>query len=97
MVTIEITKSGVYNQKGEPIEVGTKLELEAEPRGWVNKYRVVSDDSGKELHTNDDGEPDGELAARYEEVLGKKPHPSMKAETMQAKIDEALDGSNDNS
>lgn len=35
------------------------------------------------------------LRDRYEEVIGKKPHANAKAETMQAKIDEALSESGD--
>lgn len=46
-VTVEITRKGVFDRKGEPVPVGTKLTLDKEPRGWVNKYRVVSDASGK--------------------------------------------------
>lgn len=48
MVTIEITKSGVYGQNG-PIPVGTVLDVPHEPTGWANKYRVVSDSKGKTL------------------------------------------------
>lgn len=47
MVRIEITKSKVYDQKGNQIPVGTVLELAAEPMQWANKYRVVASSDGK--------------------------------------------------
>lgn len=47
-VTIEITQRGVY-QNGEMVSVGEKLTMDAEPTGWVNKYRVVNSDEGKRM------------------------------------------------
>lgn len=47
-VTIEITRRGVY-QNGEMVPVGEKLTMDAEPTGWVNKYRVVNADEGKRM------------------------------------------------
>ncbi len=47
-VEIEITRRGVY-QGSEMLPVGTRLTLDKEPTGWVNKYRVVNEESGKTM------------------------------------------------
>jgi len=42
---IEITRSGVYDEKGEEVEVGTELTVKGDsvPAWLVNKGRVVAD------------------------------------------------------
>lgn len=110
MVTIEITKSGVFDGGGNRVPVGTQLTFSRMPKNMQNKFRVVSDteDGSKQMEvatpepdhesgnvSMDDADADTELRAEYESVLGKKPGPRMKPETMQKHIDEArADGDN---
>ncbi len=47
-VEIEITRRGVY-QGSDMIPVGTRLTLDKEPTGWVNKYRVVNSAEDKTM------------------------------------------------
>lgn len=81
MVTVEITKPGIYGLDGKPVAPGTKMELEREPTNWRGRYRVVSSDEGKtlEVATPDPAEePEdehdiGELRAQYEAKFGEEP------------------------
>lgn len=58
------TSSGIYGSDGKEIEIGTELDFEEEPTGWVGRYDVVSDGAttGKEPVIN----PDDGKAAIYE-------------------------------
>lgn len=51
-IKIEITGRGVYGAQGE-IPVGTELTVKAEPTGWAGRYRVISDDTDKEIVVNE--------------------------------------------
>lgn len=54
-VQIQITGPGIYNSKGEQIEVGTVLTLSEEPKGWRGRYAVIaSGGKGKTAVTNPD-------------------------------------------
>ena len=49
---IEIIAPGIYNSKGEEIEVGTELTVKEEPTAWAGRYRVIADTKGKTPVTN---------------------------------------------
>lgn len=51
---IEITEKGVYDAKGELIEVGTELTVRGDevPAWLVNKCRVIGEAKGKTPVTN---------------------------------------------
>jgi len=90
---IEITASGVYDGDGKRIPVGTRLKVSKEPKGWVNKYRIVSSEEGKVFATGDTKEEDlSGLRDEYEQVLGFRPGPRMHAKTMREAIDRVRDG-----
>lgn len=42
-VQVQITGPGIYNGKGEQIEVGTVLTLSEEPKAWRGRYAVISE------------------------------------------------------
>lgn len=65
-IKIEITGRGVYGAKGE-IAVGTELTVKEEPTGWAGRYRVISDDKGKEPVVNQPSERD-ELKKQADEL-----------------------------
>lgn len=46
---IEITRTGIYDQAGNPVPVGTQLDVPDDFHKWANKYRVVSSGKGKTL------------------------------------------------
>lgn len=39
---IEITSGGIYDGAGKEVAIGTTVEVNAEPKGWAGRYRVVS-------------------------------------------------------
>ena len=95
---IEITKGGIYNQNG-PVPVGTQMDVPDDFKGWANKYRVISTGEGKTLEpaTPAPGPEDLQwenpglvsLRNQYEQVVGKRPGPRMKEDTMLRHIEEA--------
>lgn len=67
--------------------------------GWVYNVNDLKESDHDLRKTEEEGreeseeviaEATDEMAALYEEVIGKKPHHKMKFETMKAKVDEAL-------
>ena len=49
---IKITKGGIFGAQGE-IEIGTEIDLDQEPTGWVGRYEVISSGGqGKTLVAN---------------------------------------------
>jgi hypothetical protein len=48
---IKITKPGLYNAKGDPIEVGTELDVKNEPKGWEGRYEAISSGKGSSGRT----------------------------------------------
>lgn len=51
---IEITEPGVYDAKGNEIEVGTQIDVKGDdvPAWLVNKGRIVAETKGKTPVTN---------------------------------------------
>lgn len=45
-VKIKITKPGIFNAEGAEIEVGTELDLKAEPTAWAGRYEVIGGNKG---------------------------------------------------
>lgn len=104
---IEITHSGIYNQNGKPVAVGTQLDVPDDFTQWANKYRVVSDTQTNSLEpatpvTYREVDEDAEVAveenddlesarAEYEAHFGERPHARMKADTIRARLSENED------
>lgn len=51
---IKITAGGIYNGKGEEIQIGEEFEVKSEPTGWAGRYTVLSggDTKGKTAVVN---------------------------------------------
>ncbi|KPF74559.1 hypothetical protein IP68_12400 [Blastomonas sp. AAP25] len=64
---IEITQKGVYDAKGQEIEVGTEMDIKGDtvPAWLVNKGRVLAEAKGKAAVTNTSG---AERQARLKEI-----------------------------
>ena len=96
---IRITRRGVFRSGTDMVPVGTELDVPSDFKGWPGKWVEVSSDQGKTLEVatpepQPEPEPDDattELRDQYEQIIGKRPGPRMKAETMQRHIDEALE------
>jgi hypothetical protein len=57
---IKITRKGCFNSQGQRIPVGTVLTLDREPKGWVNKYLLLGDDTPQEDQTLETGQGENE-------------------------------------
>lgn len=84
---IEITAPGIYGLDGE-IAVGTTFDVSEEPTAWAGRYRVVSDDKGKEPVTNPPNERD-ELKKQADE-LGLEYPKNISTEKLKELIDAKL-------
>ena len=74
-VRIEITRKGVYHDMGDGegekcLPIGTVLELDKEPTGWANKYRVLGKKEGKQLETGDKGKNSGKSGSSKKDDKG---------------------------
>lgn len=69
---IQITKPGLFNSAGEPIEVGTELTVKGEPTAWKGRYEVLR------------GSGEGKTAV----VNPKPPEDPAKAELEAMKVDD---------
>lgn len=93
MKRIRIIRRGVFRSGTDMIPVGTELDVPDDFNGWNGKWELVSQTQGKTLEpATPDPEPqedDSELRDEYEHIIGKRPGPRMKAETMRNHIAEA--------
>lgn len=95
---VEVTQKGVFMATGKPgspeqhVEKGAVLDFPGAktiPGFLVGKCKVVdAEDDGKTLIAGSAAELEA-LRAEYEKVLGKKAHPDMKPENIQAAIEKA--------
>lgn len=84
---IEITARGIYGKDGE-VAVGTTLDVKEEPTAWAGRYRVVSDETGKDPVTNNPTERD-ELKKQADE-LGLEYARNISTEKLKELIDAKL-------
>lgn len=88
---IRITRPGVFDQRGDPIQPGTEINVPDDFTGWANKWESVTPANATlEPATPHDDELD-DLRAQYETAFGEAPHGRMKADTIRRKLGEADD------
>lgn len=92
---IRITRPGIYRSGIDMVPVGTELDVPDDFNGWANKWvRVDSPDARLEVAIPDPGGASLEdtdlelLRTEYEQRFGKRPHGTMKADTIRARLAE---------
>ena len=102
---IRITRRGIFRSGTDMIPVGTEMDVPDDFSGWNGKWELVAEGKGKTMEvatpepdhqagnvTLEDASAESEdydLRAEYEQVVGRRPGPRMKPETMRRHIAEA--------